>query len=156
MVTMYSADRDIVRSKRQGVLSPTASIETRRPKSLNAPEWLSPAKTFLEGLIAIEKNWDGYGAASTQPDILCSAIDLLGVLASKLGVKAPEISPTRTGGVIFEWESDGHELEIQLVSSDAASYVYSNMSEGSMCSGALFTDDFDPKCAELLNKYFTS
>jgi hypothetical protein len=152
------SQREIVSPKSAGVLPDSASSEQRQAqrRTIEAPDWLESANKFLAGLAKLEENWDGYGAAAPDPLILRSAASLLRSLAIELGVVAPDISPTRTAGVLFEWDVGTHHLEIQVVSSTAASYVYEDEARNFVRSGALFNDDPDPRCIEWLQNHFTS
>jgi len=67
----------------------------------------------------LNENWDGYGAAAPQAPIIDLArafVSLIEAMLQKRGhlPSVLHVSPTRTGGVLLEWEdgSMGHEVEI--------------------------------------------
>jgi hypothetical protein len=117
-------------------------------------EWLEPVLSQLESLSSLEKNWDGYGAAAPRPEVVLAAIKFIRHLAANSVISAPHVSPTRTGGVLFEWERDPYHLEVQFVSKDAASFAYLDSNTNQSVTGALFTDDQDATFYALLNRDF--
>lgn len=102
--------------------------------------WYPTISLRLEDLLELPPNWDSYGADPCSPEIVASARGLLLSLGRIFDLPAPVISPTRTGGILLEWSSGSLELEIQLVSRDAASFVCSDVATGRDIEGCIFTD----------------
>jgi hypothetical protein len=109
---------------------------------------------YLDSLRSLKENWDGYGAAAPDPEILMSAASMLTSYACEGGIPVPSLSPTRTGGILFDWVASVHELEVELVTKTAASYVYFNTQTGVTQEGALFPDDPDHRFFEIIRRYF--
>jgi hypothetical protein len=119
-----------------------------------ATDRLRVALDYVDSLRALKENWDGYGAAAPDPEILMSAASMLTSYAYEGGVPIPNISPTRTGGILLDWAADAHELEVELVTKAAASYVYLNTQTGVAQEGALFPDSPDDRFFEIIRNYF--
>lgn len=158
VVDMHLADKHVQVSEAPGVLPESASAGSRqaRPAAPATPAWIEDAKRHLGSLAQLQEDWDGYGAAAPDPDILDSAASLLTSYATRAALPPPSISPTRTGGVLFEWENGPHEIEVQVVSRSAASYVYLNTETDADCSGALFPDSPDTHFFDLMREHFVA
>jgi hypothetical protein len=128
------------------------SMRTRQPETAT---WLGQATEYLQSLRSLNENWDGYGAAAPDPTILQSSVGFLGFVATHSTASAPHISPARTGGVVFEWESQPHELEVEIIRDGAAEYLYLDNRTGTEVSGCLFFDDADDgRFLRLLGEFF--
>lgn len=73
----------------------------------------------LETMRNLVENWDGYGAAVPSTTTIDLAQEFVGLLAAMLNRARSatcvlHVSPTRTGGILIEWEDRAtqHELEI--------------------------------------------
>jgi len=119
------------------------------------PDWLETATNHIISLSSLQENWDGYGADSPNPKLIGGAIGLLGFIANHSNVSIPSISPTRIGGVIFEWENDPHEIEVEIVTEGAAEYAYINTQNREEKNGCLFINSADDgQFLQTLNKHF--
>ncbi len=107
------------------------------------PDWLHGASAALTSLLRLRDGWDSYGAAAPRRVVVESANGLLCFLADEGIARPTRISATASGGVFLQWAVDGHELEIDVVSRDAASYVYEDLNSGQMVVGGIFSDDAD-------------
>jgi hypothetical protein len=87
------------------------------------PEWLSDVERQLDMLRSLPENWDSYGAATTTESAVRAAQGFLSTLVREFSVPRPEVSPTRTGGVILEWASGPFELEVDIDPSGSASFL---------------------------------
>ena len=119
------------------------------------PAWLNQAIQQLLSMRSLRENWDGYGAAAPHPDIVRSAEGFLHFLCNHVSLPAPFITPTRIGGVLFEWEQGPHQVEVDVCTPDAASYVYLNRETDSSISGSLFRDSADDgRFLEIARSFF--
>jgi len=106
-------------------------------------QWFRQVLPQLNRLLELAPNWDSYNADPVSRVVVDSAADLLQSLAKHFDLPAPVVSATRSGGVLFEWETATADFEIELVSPGAASYVFSDEAMGEEYEGALFPDSFD-------------
>ena len=119
------------------------------------PEWINRVEGRLSSLMRLGPDWDSYGAAAISHEIVRSAYGFILFLAAESRIPEPEISPTRNGGVLLEWHNGDHELEVQLVSKQAASYVYENANTNTTVTGYLFCDDANDGCfLKIVHDYF--
>lgn len=77
-------------------------------------DWLPEALAAIEGLRDLKGNWDGYGAAPSDPELRAAAKQLLECLHATMALRPPQIVPTRIGGVQFEWNCANREMEIEV------------------------------------------
>ncbi len=75
----------------------------------------------LEAMRGLAVNWDGYGAAPPQTEVINLArafVELIVGLRKDLGNNGTgvHVTPGHDGGVLIEWEdaSKEHELEVKL------------------------------------------
>jgi len=104
-------------------------------------QWFADILLQLDRLLGVPPNWDSYGADPPSPDAAASARGLVLALGQSWDLPAPLVSPTRTGGVLLEWASGSKELEIEIVSRDAASFVFTDDYTGEEYEGAIFRDN---------------
>ncbi len=92
----------------------TASSATTVPEGLRGAD---AARTVvgqrLSELLALQPNWDGYGAERIDPDALRFANDVLDDVL-EWPIPAPQIFPVPDGGVQLEWSAGPVELELEL------------------------------------------
>lgn len=82
----------------------------------------------LEAMRNLAENWDGYGAAAPS----AAAIDLaeeLVRLFEAMSKQAPNpcvfhVSPTRTGGVLIEWEDRAMQHEVEISPDRSISFLH--------------------------------
>jgi hypothetical protein len=77
------------------------------------PTWLNTAASSLAAFVELPRNWNSYGARKISFATVRDALQLLARLWD-LGLPAPRIVPTAQGGVQFEWDVAGVELELEL------------------------------------------
>lgn len=77
------------------------------------PRWLAEVAAQIVSLVNLEPGWDSYGARRVSTSMALDALELLHQLVG-LGLPAPQVVPTSRGGVQFEWDAAGVELEIEL------------------------------------------
>ncbi len=71
---------------------------------------LRPLGEALQGLVALEPNWDSYGASPPSAVALERAWHLASGLVER-GLPVPQVVPTRTGGIQLEWHLAHVSLE---------------------------------------------
>jgi hypothetical protein len=81
------------------------------------------------------ENWDGYGAAAPQPHVIELAREFVHLIETVLKnrlVASPvlNVSPTRTGGVLVEWEDAVAEHEVDISPDQSFSFLHVNKATG--------------------------
>lgn len=89
----------------------------------------------LQTMRGLAENWDGYGAAAPQPDAIDLAQELVGLVEAWLQKSMTEpralhVSPTRTGGVLVEWEDRSIEHEVEINPDRSISFLHRNRTTG--------------------------
>lgn len=89
----------------------------------------------LEAMRALNENWDGYGAAAPEGVVLDLArefVRLIEALLRRRGAFPGNLyaSPTRTGGVLIEWEDGGTEHEVEINPDQSFSFLHLNKTTG--------------------------
>jgi len=105
---------------------------------------MSTAIEQLEAMRHLQENWDGYGAAVPRSNLLELAKEFAGLIEAvmKTSRAAPcllHVSPTRSGGVLIEWEADDVEHEVELVPDGSISFLHLNKQ-----TGGIETRQFSP------------
>jgi hypothetical protein len=75
--------------------------------------WLQDAVEKLSAFVALPQNWDSHGSSQISVATANHASQLLTTLCD-LGLPAPRLVPTSSGGVQLEWHDDGVDLELEL------------------------------------------
>jgi hypothetical protein len=110
------------------------SVEVLGP---SIPEWAIPAVESAVHLLALQQDWDSYGAPPVDPNAIERGIELLGRVMSSDSL-APTFVPTSSGGCQLEWHTPSRDLEIEI-SADAklASVYFDDRIRGAKGEGAL-------------------
>jgi hypothetical protein len=98
-------------------------------------EWQIAALRAIHRLAAMDDNWDGYGS----PRIQIAAKEGAGRLLCTLAMcepPTPHIAPVPGGGLQFEWEHDGRELELEILPDGNLEFLATEES-GEMVEGPL-------------------
>jgi len=87
----------------------------------------------LEALRSLAENWDGYNAASPQADLFDLAQELVGLIEAMLTKRgdvdcALQVSPTRVGGILIEWETKIMEHEVEIDPDRSISFLHHDKS----------------------------
>jgi hypothetical protein len=77
------------------------------------PTWYVQALETVERLARLSANWDGYGSLDIQLPAKTAALELMPVL-SLYRAEAPHIAPVSGGGLQFEWDFEGRQLEVEI------------------------------------------
>lgn len=99
-----------------------ASIDSYPAKSITvelsgpaAPEWLTPAMKSAVALLALQKDWDTYGAPPIDPRAVVRGLETLGAIMAPDSLP-PIFVPTSAGGCQLEWHTRSRDLEIEITS----------------------------------------
>src|SRR5438445_3737285 len=73
----------------------------------------------VEAMRRLGENWDGYGAAAPQANLIDLAQEFTGLIEalirkSTIAAHVLHVSPTRVGGILIDWEDDSVEHEVEL------------------------------------------
>jgi hypothetical protein len=93
----------------------------------------------LEAMRDLPENWDGYGAAPPGSGPIDAAIGFLRHCGARMDLPQPYVAPTRSGGVLLEWEQGPHQVEIQFDDGERGSFVYVNRETGETTHGTLLS-----------------
>lgn len=93
----------------------------------------------LSAIKLLSENWDGYGAAAPQSDVLDLASAIGGLLDAALrrstdGARPLQASPTRLGGILIEWEDGLSEHEIEINPDGSLSFLHRNKTTGQIAT----------------------
>jgi hypothetical protein len=87
----------------------------------SGPTWLARGLRRLAELCQYKDDWDSYQSAAISETALAQARDFLSSLDDN--VPSPMIVPVPGGGIQFEWQVDGKELEIEIRSDGEIEYL---------------------------------
>jgi hypothetical protein len=73
----------------------------------------------LQAMRSLAENWDGYGAASPAATAIDLAQEFVGLIEAMLkkntsSIGVLHVSPTRTGGILIEWEDRAMQHEVEI------------------------------------------
>ena len=79
----------------------------------------------------LPENWDGYGAAAPEPQVIDLATEFVGMLEAVFNGRAlpPDaihVSPTRVGGVLIEWEDAKTQHEVDINPDQSFAFLHSD------------------------------
>lgn len=86
--------------------------------TLRGQPWFHAALNRLAGFLALEEDWDGYGAQRIHESAVKRAVAVLDAVCPA-GPK-PWTVPTSEGGVQLEWAYNGYEIESEIPPAGAA------------------------------------
>lgn len=89
----------------------------------------------LHAMRHLSENWDGYGAAAPQAHMIELAREFARLIQTVLRncsvpVNSLHVSPTRTGGVLVEWEDAAAEHEVEISPDQSFSFLHLNKATG--------------------------
>lgn len=120
------------------------------PASGNQP-WVEKALLQLDRISRLAPGWDANGAPSPDENLVRAGRSLLLLLwASRQPsrpIGEPHVSPTRAGGVQFEWENEGRYFEVEITTEEQATWFFQDLSARIEEEG-IYSKDESP--AELL------
>lgn len=96
---------------------------------------MATADAQLQAMRQLEENWDGYGAAAPQAHVIDLAREFVGLIEALLRKRAValnvlHVSPTRTGGILVEWEDGAMEHEVEINPDQSFGFLHHNKTTG--------------------------
>ena len=101
-------------------------------------DWLAEAAGQLSAIQNLGDGWDSRGAARPRVQVVRSAASLLTSLFRAADIPKPHINPTPSGGVQFDWESEGRYFEIELIDPRVAQYYYQDRDAREESEGTIY------------------
>ena len=97
---------------------------------------MGSARDQVQAIRSLEENWDGYGAAPTQTTAIELALEFADLIEAMLQKSSPSsalhASPTRTGGVLLEWEDLSRQHEIEILPDGSISFLHLEKETGAI------------------------
>jgi hypothetical protein len=89
----------------------------------------------LQAMCQLGENWDGYGAAAPQAHVIELAREFVSLIEIVLRTRAaapeaPHVSPTRTGGILIEWEAAELQHEVEISPDQSFAFLHFNKATG--------------------------
>lgn len=97
-------------------------VLTLSPTTTGDLAYFQDVKERLDDIAELRCNWDGEGGEPISQRILSIAGELLLPLA-RIQPPVPRIAPVLGGGIQFEWEVAGRELEIEILPDGSVQYL---------------------------------
>jgi hypothetical protein len=100
-------------------------------KNLQSPAWLKEIYDRISALKALEQNWDSYGGLPVAD----GAISMIRVLLSNLDIEdmpKPHVAALPDGGIGLHWRVADRDLEIEVESNGAISFLQTNLGRDSI------------------------
>jgi hypothetical protein len=107
-------DQDTVKSARQ-LLKQNEEACVTSNNSKRMPDWLTSTNKSLLAIVALNNNWDSYGANRISPKVAEATHDLLWNVMQKT-TPAPQVVPSANGSIQLEWHLKRIDLEIEVKS----------------------------------------
>jgi len=105
--------------------------------------WFRQSAGRLAELAELKTGWDSYGARAPSQQTVRDGIALL-TLFVDLGVPQPHVSPTTIGGIQFEWDVRGLELELELLPDGRMLAIFEDGAQGKSWERELPRHDLGP------------
>lgn len=125
--------------------TPTAEIAPGSPNSPGNAAWAEEARRQLDAILRLPHGWDSNGADPPDPKRIEAAKSLLERLCVEKDMPRPQIAPTRTGGVQFEWDANGRYFEMDLTDENEASFFFQDSAAGVEDTGVVSIQDGEDK-----------
>ena len=87
------------------------------------PPWVTKAIDLLNTLLALDEDWDSYGARKVSMESASTAIKIL-LYIMEDDTPLPSIVPKTSGNVQLEWHRSGIDLEVEVTPSGKFSMFY--------------------------------
>jgi hypothetical protein len=104
--------------------TPFTGVDPAGAELTSSENWLDLARRQFDAVLRLQPGWDSNGADAPDPKLVGAAKALLENLCAGGSFPKPHISPTRSGGIQFEWEADGRYFEIEVTGEREATYLY--------------------------------
>ncbi len=89
------------------------------------PKWHMEVVNDLYSILALNDNWDSYGATRFSPEIAKAVTSLL-IDIMQTNTPAPQVVPSANGSIQLEWHTAGIDLEIEVKSLFAFNVFFSD------------------------------
>lgn len=119
-----------------------AQISIRKPRIVvrgRLSRWASPVLSQLFELVALEANWDSYGAPPVKNQRVVQAFNLLKSIMRE-DTPGPSIVPTNDGSLQLEWHTAGIDLEVLLLGDNSYNVVFEDHQSGEEWEATLSSD----------------
>ncbi len=104
------------------------------------PIWLTLTNKNLLAIVALNNNWDSYGADRISPKVAEAVHELLWNIM-QMATPAPQIVPSANGSIQLEWHQKGIDLEIEVKSFSSFSVFFEDaQNEEASWEGDIETD----------------
>lgn len=92
---------------------------------------MATADAQLQAMRQLEENWDGYGAAIPPAHVIELAREFVKLIETVLEKRPAatdmlHVSPTRTGGVLVEWEDAELQHEVEINPDQSFAFLHYN------------------------------
>jgi hypothetical protein len=89
----------------------------------------------LESMRRLPENWDGYGAAVPAASAVDLAREFVALVEAALMISASnewsvQVSPTRIGGVLIEWEDRAKQHEVEIGPDQSIGFLHLHKTTG--------------------------
>jgi hypothetical protein len=89
----------------------------------------------LQAMRHLAANWDGYGAAAPESSVVDLAQEFTALIEamvakSSCGPSLLHLSPTRTGGILIEWEGGDMQHELEINPDGSIGFLHLNKKTG--------------------------
>jgi hypothetical protein len=89
----------------------------------------------LQAMRGLQENWDGYGGAAPQGNVLDFAQSFAAFLEAILtrsnsDTPVLHVTPTRVGGVLIEWQDNARQHEVQINPDHGLSFLHLDKATG--------------------------
>ena len=96
---------------------------------------MATATEQLDCLKNLPENWDGYGAAVPEPDVVDLAKGIAALIDAALrkstaGSQTLHVTPTRVGGILIDWEDAANEHEIDIGPDASLGFLHRDKTTG--------------------------
>jgi hypothetical protein len=86
------------------------------------------ARETINELSTLEDNWDGYGASRISGQACQHALHFVDIIeAAPAGVPLPDVSPTSSGTIAFDWEMQNSQAYLEIGNTRYSGYLRSDM-----------------------------
>jgi len=97
------------------------------------------------------ENWDGYQGAVPVSEVIELAHEFVAFVEAanvrgNVGTQSVQVSPTRTGGVLIEWEDTKFQHEVEINPDNRISFLHVDKGDGNIS-----TRTFSPIASAVVN-----
>lgn len=85
-------------------------------------QWKLDAASHVLELGCLQQNWDSYGSPPPSQRVIDKAIAIIQSIPFE-DLPTPYVVPVAGGGIQFEWNISGRELEIEILPDGSAEYL---------------------------------